>query len=546
MSSGGSPRQKMIGMMYLVLTALLAMNVSKDVLDAFIVVNEGLEKTNANFGKKNDKTYMDFKSAMAKDEKKTKPYYDLALKAQKISNDLVKHIDELKRKLIMETDKKPKEVADTLKLRGIDSKDNYDVPTHVLIGSEPGNPIKGAFTALELEQKFDKARKDFSDLFNDVKGAEKQLFLPNVKKDIEAKIGLETPDFGVVNGTKETWISGNFYHLPLAAVITNLSKMQADVKNAEADVINELMKSISGQDFKFDALVAKVIAPTSYVLLGQEYTADVFLAAFSSTSDPTILLGADTLKSDAKTPSSIPVSGGIGKFKLTPSSEGLQKWGGVIRMASPDGTMKNYPFNAEFMAAKPSLTVSAEKMNVLYTGVENPISVSVPGVPAENLVVTITQGSIPGSKGKYKAKVSIPGTKVKVNVSAKFGTETKQMGFFEFRVKKVPDPVATIAKLKGGVIPKGTLAVQYGIIPELENFDFDLRFNCIGYEYTFVPKGGGDAVVGKGDGPLSPELKSKIQNCRPGSKIYFDQIKVKGPDNVPRILSGTLGFTITN
>ncbi len=546
MSSKGTPRQKMIGMMYLVLTALLALNVSKEILNAFVVINEGVEHTNKNFGLKNDKTYADFKSAMTKDEKKTKPYFDLAMKAKKISDDLVKHIDELKHYLIMQTDDKPKEVVDTLKLGGVDSKDNYDIPTHILVGSEPGSPSKGKNTAFELQTKINQARKDFADLFNNPKGTEKRMFLPGVKKDIEAKMtGLETKDFGMVNGTFESWITGNFEHLPIVAVITNLSKMQADVKNAEADVINELMKSISGQDFKFDALEAKVIAPTSYILLGQEYTADVFLAAFSTTTDPQILLGSDTSKTGFKG-SSLPVSGGIGRYKLSPQSEGLQKWGGVINLPSPDGTTKHYPFKAEFMAAKPSLTVSAEKMNVLYTGVENPISVSVPGVAAENLIVTITQGSIPGSKGKFKARVNNPGTKVKVNVSAKFGTETKSMGFFEFRVKRVPDPIATIASLKGGLIPKGTLAVQYGIIPVLENFDFDLRFNCIAYEYTFVPKGGGDATTGKGEGPLTPELKTRIQNCRPGSKIFFDQIKVKGPDNVPRILGGGLNFTITN
>jgi len=108
MSSGGSPRQKMIGMMYLVLTALLAMNVSKDVLNAFVVVNAGLEETNKNFGLKNGKTYSDFKKALDKEEKKTRPYYDLAMKAKKYSDDLVTYIDEMKKHLIMETDKKPK------------------------------------------------------------------------------------------------------------------------------------------------------------------------------------------------------------------------------------------------------------------------------------------------------------------------------------------------------------------------------------------------------------------------------------------------------
>jgi gliding motility-associated protein GldM len=521
MSSGGSPRQKMIGMMYLVLTALLALNVSKDVLNAFMLVNEGLLTTTENFTKKNEMTYSAFEKAERDNSVKVKPFHDKAKIIKKASEELIVYIDKLKEEIVVKSGGKDESGAYV-------GKDDTNIPAEILIVNKKGTEIK---------KKIEECKKTILS----------QIALVN-KKDAETmKLGLDTEDPKPKDGVRESWESEHFEHIPMVAIITEMTEFQSAVKNAEADALNYLYKSVDAGDFKFDALVARVIAPTSYVLIGQEYTADVFVAAYSTTQNPQVLIDADTLKKDvAKDFNSVSVSAGMGRYKVSPTSEGLKKWGGVINVKSPDGTVKRYPFKAEFMAAKPSLTVSAEKMNVLYTGVENPISVSVPGVPAENLLVTITQGSIPGSKGKYNARVSSPGTKVKVNVSAKFGTETKSMGFFEFRVKKVPDPVATIASLKGGAISKGTLAVQYGIIPVLENFDFDLRFNCIGYEYTFVPKGGGDPTVGKGEGPLSPELKTKIQNCRPGSKVFFENIKVKGPDNVPRTLAGGLNFTLTN
>ncbi|MBL0073839.1 MAG: hypothetical protein IPP34_19375 [Bacteroidetes bacterium] len=153
-------------------------------------------------------------------------------------------------------------------------------------------------------------------------------------------------------------------------------------RNGESEIINHLYTGIDASSFKFDALQARVIAPTSYVLTGQEYKADVFLAAFSSTSNPEILVGG----------APITVESGMGKYSTRPGSEGLKKWGGVIKVKNPDNTIKEYPFEAEYIAAKPASVVSADKMNVLYIGVENPMSISVPGVADANVTASVTGG----------------------------------------------------------------------------------------------------------------------------------------------------------
>ncbi|MBN8703926.1 MAG: gliding motility protein GldM [Bacteroidetes bacterium] len=522
-----TPRQKMIGMMYLVLTALLAMNVSKDILDAFIIVNGGLERTNANFEKKNEKTYTDFKAALEKDKAKTQPYYDRAMTTKKLAGDLVRYIDDMKKNLIAVTDKKPKEVADTTKLKNVESKDNYDEPTRVLIGPEPSKPIEGDLTATALKKRIADLRSGLLQLFNDEK-----LFLPGKKKEMEGKIGLETPDFGVVNGVKESWESGNFYHLPLAAVITNLSKMQNDVRNAEADVLTELFLAVKGKDFTFDKLTAKVIAPSSYILAGDDYKADVLLVAFNSTQNPKIIVGAidTTKKGEDANPlvnadtTVLTVEGGMGKYVKATGGEGLQKWSGVIQVEKPGGGFSYYPFSSEYMVAKPAAAVSPDKMNVFYIGVDNPVSITAAGVSPEQLAPSGSNCTISGSKGKYTVRVTTAG-EATINVMAKFGSTSKSMGSFKFRIKTVPNPIAMIVgKRDGDIVKKSELLSASTMIAKLENFDFDLPATITEFGLSLNYKGQLMTLESKSS-KLTTEMMTVLKSVPPGTKLFFESVK---------------------
>lgn len=538
-----TPRQKMIGMMYLVLTALLAMNVSKSILDSFVIINEGLIQTNEGFSQKNEKTYIDFERAKEKDPAKTQAYYERAMKAKKISADLVKYIDDLKKKLIVETDKKDEKAADTLmkKMAGIDSKDNYDKPSYIMIGDDAAHPKDGPFTAVELKRKINEARTSFVKLFDD-----QNLFLPGDKSEMESKLGMKTPDFGVVNGTPESWETGNFEHVPLAAIITSLSKMQADVKNAEADVINKLLSAVKGKDFTFDKLVAKVIAPSSYIMQGEEYKADVLLVAFNSTTAPKVILGEvdTTVREEGKNPlkgpgdsSKVEVSGGMGHYTVSASGEGLQKWGGVIKVEKPGGGFNYYPFQSEYMVARPAAAVFLEKMNVFYIGVDNPVTITAAGVAPENLSISMAGGSFIGSKGKGVVKVT-GGTEATINVGAKFGNASKSMGSFKFRVKRVPDPVAYVAGKKGDdIITKGELMSVQGVLAKLENFDFDLKFDVISFDMSMNLKGS-FVTESSQSNRLSTNMAGLLKSAGTGTKIYFENIRAKGPDGTVRKIPG--------
>ncbi len=546
MSSGGTPRQKMIGMMYLVLTALLAMNVSKSILDAFVIVNEGLERTNENFDKKNAKLYSDFKGALDKDPNKTKPYYDRAQTAKKLAKELNEYIEKIKKHVIEKTDKKEKAVADTISLKYVDAKDNYDVPTEVLIGSEPATPIDGDMTALDLKKKVAKYKDEMIKLFDG-----KDLFLPADKKDMEGKLkaGLDLPD-GIENGVKAGWEVVNFYHLPLAAVIVNLTALQSQITNAEVDVVGKLLSAVSATDFKFDRLQAKVIAPSSVLIQGDEYKADVLLVASNSTSNPKILLCAvDTSKNDGDTDprlnkndpgKEIPVSGGVGKYKTGTSATGEQKWSGVIQVEKPGGGSNYYPFAASYIVTPPALVVSATKMNVLYIGVPNPVDISVPGYAPELVTPSVSAGNSispdPTKKGSYVLNCTKGTKEASVSVSVKQGSTNKAMqGAVKFRVKNLPDPIAKVGGKESGVITKALLLASGGVAAVMKDFDFDLRVTVA--SYTVALNVGGEFKTASATGyNFTGEITTLLQKVKNNGRVIFEDIKVRMPDGTVRTL----------
>ncbi|MCC6383619.1 MAG: gliding motility protein GldM, partial [Bacteroidia bacterium] len=414
-----SPRQRMINLMYLVLTALLALNVSKEIINAFVTVNDSLEISNKNINAKNQRTYDDFAFAMDNDPVKTKPFYDRAMAVKKLAADMEQYIDGIKNELITKTDGVEQGEA-VPSLIDVNKKDDYDVATNLMCGSE--NDGRGQ-KATELKNKIEEFK---SNLIKNLDPADQQKFKQRFDELLNTKDPNPTSPI-VVRDNKRTWEMANFYHNPVVACVALLTKFQTDVRNSESEVINHLFTSINRSSFKFDALQARVIAPTSYVLIGQKYSADVFLAAVSSTSNPKIVVGdIDTAKKALRgNGTEIEVSGGVGRYEVSATSEGLKKWGGLITVKNPStNEEESYPFTAEYIAAKPSTVISADKMNVLYIGVDNPMSISVPGVANENVVATITGGGGSLTKdpkaggGHYMAKVTTQG-EATISVTAK-------------------------------------------------------------------------------------------------------------------------------
>jgi gliding motility-associated protein GldM len=514
-STNDTPRQKMIGMMYLVLTALLALNVSKDILDAFIVVNKGLENTSTNFTDHNDNLYSEFDLAKSIDPVLVTPNWKLAQQVKKHSEALTDYIDRLQKKLVAQTEGVSQSVADTLQMAEMQSKDNYDTPSNILIGnSEDGS----AGASRELKNKL-----------NEYKAQLLKCVLPADQKKIKLDIDTENPKHTENN---ENWELYNFYHRPLVACVTILSKFKNDVKNAEAVIVDYLLKQNDSEIMKFDTIAAKVIPLSNYVMLGENYSADVFIAAFSKTKKPEVTIGNydDQLKTFNGATENIPVQNGLGKYIVKADKEGIVSYSGTIKIKSAKGKDALFPFKSEYIVARPSLTVSADKMNVVYVGLENPISVSVPGVPNERLTITASNAQLKSNgNGKYILKVT-NGPKVDVAVSAMMENgEKRNMGMMTFRVMRVPKPLAKIGDITGGgVMSKGELLAQKELIAYYDNFQFEATTKVISFDVAYKYQGIWQpaSIVGN---QLS-SLANVFKKVSKGDIILFENIKAIGPD----------------
>ena len=537
-----SPRQKMINMMYLVLTALLALNVTKEVINAFVTINESVVLSNENIDKKNQNTYAAFAQAMSVDGAKYAEVNKRAENVRKGSKDLNKFIEETKVVLIRESDRLS--VSDsTPTLPAMDNKEDYDTPTRIMIGKDD-HTGQGA-VASDLKKRLE----DF-----------KKLIISNApeasRSEYEKRLNtlLNTNDPEKVEDGKRSWEMMSFYHNPVVATVALLSKFQTDIRNAESQVAEDLFNSVGKFDFRPDRLTPKVIPNTTVVTNGSNYEADVFLAATSSTLAPDVFVNAtfDSTTGICKgcEGQPLPSLGGYSKFTQASTGEGERKWNGVIRVTKGDGKMDYYPFNATYVAQKPNSVVSAEKMNVLYIGVDNPMAISVPGVSSDKVKVNPSGAGIvlkpnpTAGAGHYMATVTTVG-KSNISVSAEISGKVIPMGSFEYRVKKVPDPVATIASSKGGPINKNIVAAGT-LIPTLENFDFELFFRITGFKMTIVRKGKDPYEKETTGNQLTQEMRDMVASTRPGDKIFFEYIKAKmatGADQSTRTLS-PMAFTV--
>lgn len=536
MASGKlSPRQKMIGMMYLVLTALLALNVSKEILNAFITVNEGLEETNLNFEAKNQEQYSAFIASYNENQEKVGPYWSKAQEVQKLSNEAVDYINEIKVQIIAGVEgKDPASLIgknqfgeDTVySLRHVQVKDNYIYSTNLLVGSEPGSPTTGKYSAISLKNMLINYRDELKKLVPDGSALETSL---------DETFSFE--DRENASGKVENWAAYNFYGVPMAAAITILTKMETNIRNAESDVLKYLYSSVDASSFKFNKLEASVIPSSNYVLLGDTFRAEVFLAAFDTTKSPEILLG-ESMDSTNYTIGGeqidVDVEHGKGYINIPTNAEGDFTYHGVINYKTPSGTINHYPFKTTYQVAQPSTTIAPTKMNVFYIGVPNPVSISAPGVAADKVQASISQGSITRSKDGWVVNVSRPGT-AKVSVSANMDGETKNMGSMEFRVKQIPDPIAEIGGRQSGAIRKAQLLATSGIVAKMENFDFEVRVLVNSYTFMYQAANGLLSEVPVNSNRFDA-IKGQLQNIPPNSMVFFDDIKVKMPDGTTRTL----------
>ena len=574
-----NPRQRMINMMYLVLTALLALNVSKEVLNSFFEVNKGIERTTTNFNLKNSETYQAFDNAADNNPEKYQEVRDKAYLIKENVEKLIAFIQEMKYNLVLEADgivylgkenENKDEDGKLIEKKGI-KKEWKDLTVK-----------QQSMSIVELSNKDD--RNTSGDLFY-IKKRKKNVATDLKEKMLAYKeflIPLANGNIPLVNGIEETynladkkqtkggiitWEEYNFYDMPSVGALTLLSKMQSDVRNTEADIVSYLKRDIDAKSLKFTSAEGIQIPKTNFVLRGDSFRAEIFITAKNENQNPEIYVGEyDSLgggKYEMKGVEgvdyeTVKVINGKGIFAKRTKTEGSKKWGGLIAMKTESGT-KFYPFTGEYLVAAKTAVVSPTKMNILYAGLEaiggNPVQVSVPGYTAGEITPVMSGGTlklISKSEGTYSA---FPRSDVKdaeialfANVDGKNGTKIRtRMGAVTFRVRKTPPPSPLISSVDKNGLCDRSILVDEVVIARLENFLFDgLKYAVTSFKLSGTSNNGYASAEQKKGMGFTPLMKTIIANAPKGSTINITKIRAQliGSDRPSEAVKGDLVIEI--
>jgi gliding motility-associated protein GldM len=496
-----TPRQRMMGILYLVLLGLIALDVPDSLLDAFKNISDSLtaSKTNVQIGI--DNTFEAFEKTKLKEQpERAKPIYDRAQKAKQLADNLNTYVDSLK-KMLVDASGGFEEAINDYK-----GREDLDVSVYFMVNRKRN--------AYDIHKKIDDTREALLALLN-----------PKERSGVKLPLQAVAPPHRTGFQDK-TWEQANFGEgMPMGAAMTALVKIQSDTKNAENEVVKKILGEVDQAVVNLDQFSAVAVAPTSYVLVGQPYTAEVFLTASDSKSSPAISVDGSRLPTEA----------GRGKYSGSTGSEGVHTWIGTISVKQNDGTMKTYTTQPQtYTVARPSAVVSPDKMNVLYIGVPNPVSVSAPGIAKKDLKVSMTGGTITPSGNGYIATVSTAGTAT-VNVSGEVSKgRVMALGSTLFRVKRIPDPKPEFAGKSGGKTSAANLKAQDAVFAKLEGFEFDAKFSVTRFTMIVI-KPRQDALINSGTGnQLNSAMHAALNTVTPGSTVVFQDIIAVGPDGSQR------------
>lgn len=507
------PRQKMINFMYLVLTAMLAMNVSAEILNAFDIVNDSITTSNNSIDAKNNVTYNQFAKQFKDNAGRVGPYKEKADAVKKLSTESVAYIETLKNEII-------KESGGLNEKKELKGKDNLDAATRVMENRKEGP---------KLEEKLKALRKQLLEQVDPQIRAEMDKNLPLNIKVGNAKTHGDGP---------KSWTVYHFNMVPSIAAITILSKFQNDIKNSESLIIDELLKEIGAKDIPFDAMEAFVSMNSKSFTTGQDLEAKIAIGAYSTTVSPDIIVNGQKLD----------VVNGIATYKAAGlTALGEHKLTGTISLKRPNGEVITRQIDETYNVGASATAISADKMNLLYIAVQNPISITAAGVPAENVIATIegAGGRIEKTgAGKFSVTVGQTGKAI-IRVASNVGGKITQLDAKEYRVKEIPDPVMKVGTFTNGVVRTAEFKQQTGVRAVLENFEFEgVKYDVIGFRVGVDAKGKEyvDEVANSAYFP-GPALNA-IRNAKPGDRVYVENIKVKGPDGRVRNIPYGLTFTL--
>ncbi len=503
------PRQKMINLMYIVLTAMLALNVSSDVLDGFTQVHHGIARTNENVGSRNDALYRQLDDFASSNPAKGQQWQQLAAQARAQAASLCEYVDSLKLAIVRQADGKEADV------HNIKNRENLDAASIVMLAPGRGE-------GPQLRQRIDEFREQMSMLAAD-----------SAKQAVISKV-LST-SASATSQPSRSWEEILFDQKPTVAAVTLLTKLQNDILYTEGEVLASLYDRIDAADVRVNELSAFVIPHSSIVMRGGQYQADIVLAAVDTTQRPQIHIdGAGAVSAD-------------GKFTAAASTNGKHDVSGYLQVQHGDGTESRLPFSSSYTVVEPMATVSATMMNVLYAGIDNPLSISVPGVPTGSVTASMTNGSLTRKGDEWIARPAKIGENAVITISAEIDGHRSTVATQPFRVRRLPDPTAYIAcadkqgssqHYKGGrPVTKASLLDAKLIEASIDDGLIDTKFTVQSFQTVFFDAMGNAMPENSSGAQFSERQRKQIQRLSRGKRFYITSIKAAGPDGTVRNLS---------
>ncbi len=501
-----SPRQKMINLMYVVLMAMLALNISTEVLNGFSIVEESLNRTTANSSKENEVLYGDFANQMKANPQKVREWFEKATAVKRMSDSLFNYAQSLKEAIVREADGKDADV------RNIKNKDNLEAASHVMLapGTGQGRRLREAISSFReriLGMVTDKHQRD--------------IIASNLTTDIPKN----------AHAMGKNWQEYMFEDMPVAGAVTLLSKLQSDVRYAEGEVLHTLVSNIDLKDIRVNKLSAFVIPESKTVISGDQFSAQIVMAAVDTTKQPEIYVGGRLISGNT--------------YRFTAGGVGEHSFGGYITMRNGNGDVIRREFTQKYTVVGPSATVSADLMNVLYAGYDNPISVSIPGVPLNNVSASMTGGGFRSiGMGRYIAHPSAVGQDVTITVAANQDGRSRQMGKFTFHVRKLPDPAAYIQigtdRFREGGLAKASLMNAPGIKAAIDDGILDIQFKVISFETVFFDNMGNAVPMASNGASFSERQRETFRKLSRNKRFYISRVTAVGPDGITRKLPGSM------
>ena len=471
--------------MYLVLTALLALNVSSEILNAFKVVDNSLITSNGNLNKSSIDVYNSLVAAVNKGDTREKA---LLLKPKadslkSISAAFDTYISRVKQQILVESG---------LDKTGKFKEDDLEASTRLMDTKGEGTKLRAALSKY-------------------VADVTKIMGPDYMQKAFPTGLPITTES----NLNDKDWTIKYFHMVPTVASETILSKLQNDIKNTESQGAKFLLSQVGAVEVVYNKFIPLISQTSNYVMPGQEITVRAGVGAFSSSGAPQVSINGQNFDASGT---------GYGETKITASGGGPHTIPVRITFKDQQGKVQTLDEKVEYVVGTPGgAAVMLDKMNVFYIGVDNPVTIGSP-VGWDKTNVSMNGGSITQSGGSNRSvRVSAIGP---ASITVTADGKSSQ---FSFRVKKIPDPVFKVGSGRPRV-PSVEFKNQQFARAELENFDFDLKYNVVSATVYFSGAGFPNVVSSPLSGGSLGSLSSFMSRCGPGSVVTFDNVKVAGPD----------------